>query len=353
MLNDQTATEAPTEPAIAQVFPEVILWELPVQYCAADCLQPGDTVLDVGGNIGGVAVAFSRLVQNGRVYTFEPNREIWPHLLKTMELNKAANVTHIPLACFSESGKLMRFYSDSTFYKAGSGLINKTEGATSFDVVTVALDDFCRTNSINPSLLKIDVEGAEIHVLRSAHTTIRRCHFPIILEYQTTPTPYHDDPLLFLADLGYVFFDTNTYDQVTAHSYAALPDTPLVNVFCVHKDSPIAARYIAHKKSIVHSCSLAGSNVLRVDDIPLKRGRHIITVSFECPNEANAAVAVCGVTGRLAYYEGPANHLRQHSCSCIVIDLAIAQTVTVEFIKKSESIATLNSITITKVSFPD
>lgn len=64
----------------------------------------GDTVLDIGGHVGGVAIALSRMVgEEGSVYTFEPNREMWPHLLSNLTINSAHNVSHIPLACFLES----------------------------------------------------------------------------------------------------------------------------------------------------------------------------------------------------------------------------------------------------------
>ena len=43
------------------MYGDIILWELPVQIAASFFLGEGDDVLDVGGNTGGVAIAFSRL----------------------------------------------------------------------------------------------------------------------------------------------------------------------------------------------------------------------------------------------------------------------------------------------------
>ena len=42
-----------------------ILWEFPIQLCCRDFVRPGDTVLDVGANIGGLSVAMSRIVGPG------------------------------------------------------------------------------------------------------------------------------------------------------------------------------------------------------------------------------------------------------------------------------------------------
>ena len=51
--------------SLAQFYGNHVPLELPVQYCAADCIRPGDVVLDIGGHVGGVAIALSRLVGRG------------------------------------------------------------------------------------------------------------------------------------------------------------------------------------------------------------------------------------------------------------------------------------------------
>lgn len=335
--------------SLAQFYGDHVPWELPVQYCAVDCVKSGDVVLDIGGHVGGVAIALSRMVGGGRVYTFEPNREMWPHLLENLEINNANNVSHIPLACFSESGKLMKFYSEPSFYKAGSGLMREIEGAKSFDVVTISVDDFCRANGLAPSFMKIDVEGAEIHVLRSATKLLDTMRLPIILEYQATAHPDQNDPLVYLEEKAYLFFDVNTYGRVSAASYAAMTDLPLVNVLCIHRNSELADSYANLIKSVVFEKQLVDKEVLLIDGISLSRGRHIVEFSFDCPNNVTGGLAVKNVSGFLAYYEADTKHLRQHSCSSIVIDIKEPQVVSVEFIKKGEYAAGLRKVTISKI----
>jgi len=336
--------------SLAEFYGDHVPWELPVQYCASDCVISGDTVLDIGGHVGGVAIAFSRMVGGGgRVYTFEPNREMWPHILENLAINNAHNVSHIPLACYSESGRLMKFYSEPSFYKAGSGLMRQIDGAKTFDVVTVSVDNFCQVNSLHPSFIKIDVEGAEIHVLRSATKLLDTKRLPIIIEYQATVHPDKNDSLVYLEEKGYLFFDVNTYQRVSTGSYSAMSDLPLVNVLCIHRDTTLAKSYINLTKNAVVKKQLSQNEVLLIEGIDLDRGRYVVEVDFDCPDDVTGGLAVKNASGYLAYYEADAKHLRRHSSSSIVIELSEPQVVSVEFIKKGDYSAGLNKLTISKV----
>ncbi|WP_133512433.1 FkbM family methyltransferase [Candidatus Thiosymbion oneisti] len=336
--------------SLAEIYSDHIPWELPVQFCASDCIHEGDTVLDVGGNVGGVAIAFSRMVgRGGVVYTFEPNMEIWPHLLENLMINDAGNVSHVPLACFSQTGKIMQFYSGPSCYKAESGLMKKIDGAISSDVVTISIDDFCDVNNIRPAFMKIDVEGAEIHVLRSASNYIDDLHFPMILEYQSHSHPDQNDPLVYLEEKGYLFFDVNTYNKETAKSYSLMPEFPLVNVLCVHKDSDLASLYLRMCKTQTYKADLSETDVLTHGDINLEPGRYIVKVDFDCPEDVIASIAVENDSGYLAYYESDTKHLKQHSCSNMVIELGNDESLTVALIKKGDYNASLKSIEISKI----
>jgi hypothetical protein len=103
-----------------------ILWETAVQLAAKDFLREGDCVIDVGANIGGVAIAFSRMVgPTGLVYAFEANSLILPRLKRDLEINGATNVKIIPKAVWSTSGELLPFYCEISYYSSGSGSIRK------------------------------------------------------------------------------------------------------------------------------------------------------------------------------------------------------------------------------------
>jgi FkbM family methyltransferase len=276
---------------------------------------------------------------------------MWPHLLQNLDLNNANNVSHIPLAYFSESERLMKIYSEPSFYKTGSGLMREIEGAKRFDVVTIAVDDFCSVNNLSPSFMKIDVEGAEIHVLRSAKKLLDTIRLPIILEYQSVKLPDQDDLLVYLVDKGYVFSDVNTYKSTNAKLYAGMPDLPLVNVLCLNKTSKLAVSHENSVKDIVFDRQASQENSLLINDIKLDIERYVVELEYECTENEIGGLAIKNNSGFLAYYEADANHLNQHSCSSIVVYISEPQTISVEFIKKGEYEAGLRKVSVRKIEF--
>lgn len=73
---------------------------------AYDCAEvaAGDTVVDVGANIGSFTVSVSRRIGDGRVYSFEPEAENLALLKKNLEVNTCGNVTVFPFALSDTDG---------------------------------------------------------------------------------------------------------------------------------------------------------------------------------------------------------------------------------------------------------
>lgn len=130
--------------------------------------SPGSVALDVGANAGAYALVLGRWVSpGGRVYAFEPASETFEGLAAHVRLNglestvvpvRAAAAAHTGTAIFSVDGF------------SGANRLADGEGER---VETVTIDDFCAREGIRPSFIKIDVEGAELDVLRGARETIR------------------------------------------------------------------------------------------------------------------------------------------------------------------------------------
>ena len=70
-------------------------------------VRPGDTVLDIGANIGTVTIWLSALVgEKGKVHSFEPNPTAHKALQLLIERNKSANICLHPVALGEEEGSL-------------------------------------------------------------------------------------------------------------------------------------------------------------------------------------------------------------------------------------------------------
>lgn len=122
----------------------------------------GDVVLDVGANVGAYALLFGRWTgPEGRVFAFEPSPEARAGLLAHVTLNGLDGVVEArPQAAADRAGS--EALRDEGLH--GSSRL----GAGDTAVETVTLDGFCEAQGVLPALVKVDVEGAELRVLRGA-----------------------------------------------------------------------------------------------------------------------------------------------------------------------------------------
>jgi FkbM family methyltransferase len=291
----------------AAAFGETILWELPIQHMAADVLRPGDTVFDVGANVGGLSVAFSRLVgPTGRVVSFECNPPIIDVCRKTLALNGADNVTLMERAVFERSGETLTFNADPSFYAAASSLVAKVAGATEISVTTIALDD---VPGARPSLIKMDVEGAEYFALKGAGRLLADTQPAVILEYFRTTQPDRD-PLHLLAEFGYSFYDVSTYVPVDRNRYQGMDAN--ANVLAV---PPRLASQLSYKRE--DSGRIAGGEIIHLD-----AGRWILRIGMEGDMDVPARLQATDAGGAMmALYMAPLSMLRMEANSHLVLDV--------------------------------
>jgi FkbM family methyltransferase len=135
-------------------------------------VRPGDTVIDVGANLGAYTVLFARWAgPRGRVIAFEPAPDSRAGLERQLSLNDPpAEVIVRPEALTTSSG-MRSFHADGM---QGDNRLLPDAGPGGIQVSTTSLDEFCARQGIEPDLIKIDVEGAELDVLRGARRTIAR-----------------------------------------------------------------------------------------------------------------------------------------------------------------------------------
>lgn len=140
-------------------------------------VRPGDTVLDVGSNIGTHALGFARMVGPlGRVIAFEPQPLVFNILCANMALNQQDQVRCLNKAAGVGGGSIdvprtppdqPANFGDLSLRGAAPG----STGGPTDKVDLIAIDDLgldaCR-------LIKADVQGMEAEVLRSATDTMTR-----------------------------------------------------------------------------------------------------------------------------------------------------------------------------------
>jgi FkbM family methyltransferase len=148
-------------------------------------VRPGDTVLDVGANVGTVTLPLARQVgPAGHVFAFEPQRLILQALCATLTLNGLTNVRAIHAAVGRESGTLRVPALDATRPGNYGAFAVKPGETVGEKVPLTTLDSLELTHC---DLVKIDVEGQDYEVLLGAEQTVARCRPHVYMEAKKGP----------------------------------------------------------------------------------------------------------------------------------------------------------------------
>lgn len=193
-------------------------------------LTPNANVVEVGSNIGMHTVPLAKMVNQGKVIGFEPQRIIFQQLCCNLALNDLVNVETYRLGVSNENGKCNIESSDySEAWNYGSFSLHKgfsTEeefhGKISLESIDVVkLDDFAPVQQLpHLALLKIDAEGLDLNVLQGATQTIQRFQPAIFVEVQ----PEAAEALFhFLTTLDYVPFWACSERYQAKNFYGAAP----------------------------------------------------------------------------------------------------------------------------------
>lgn len=189
-------------------------------------IQPDMTVIEAGANIGAHTFEIAKMLdeEKGIVYSFEPTDYAFSKLRTNFQLNGFRNIVleQIALSDSNEEREIHRASSPETVpFKASWDLKTGHAKYTSLDRITFEkLDSYVSRNGIDKlHLMKIDVDGYELKVIRGGIDTIRK-HKPImIVELGTTVERVGDkleDLVELLSSQGYLFYSIESstqYDQ--------------------------------------------------------------------------------------------------------------------------------------------
>ena len=168
-------------------------------------VKVGHTVYDIGANVGSYTLLAARLVgPDGFVVAIEPLPANLRYLERHVRLNDLENVHVVPAAA-TDRVRTLRFQGTAdrvTSHIAADGDII-VDGTT---VDELAGRDGMRA----PDVMKIDVEGAEVDVLRGATRTLATKR-----------------PTVFLATHGdAALAECHTFLQAAGYTIEAIPDLP-------------------------------------------------------------------------------------------------------------------------------
>jgi FkbM family methyltransferase len=202
----------------------------------ARLIHPGDTVIEVGGHIGYVALWLSKLVGPGKVYVFEPGPNNLPYI--QANVRSKANVTLVAQGLGDTTTERLLYVEELTGLNntcvenspllASNAKFSGLEGTSLMHAEPVQLvrfDDFARANEVTPDFIKIDVEGFESEVLQGMQTTLHTARPKVMVEV----TRNRELVWQVMREAGYVAFGKDMRSCVSA-------DEMRGNLFCLQAE---------------------------------------------------------------------------------------------------------------------
>jgi len=241
------------DPADAKVSPSMCLpWPLKFEWreqkVMRSVIRPGDTVVDVGAHIGYHLLLMAQLVgSEGKVYGFEPSERNFQFLEMNVRLNRLSNVISDQVTlkqCAlwdTRCDKILYVSEQNTGNCTLSPQANRQENVVHCE----RLDDILKNEPIH--FLKMDVEGAERHVLRGATETLARSpNLKVLVEvnppYLKQMGTSGDELLQILQANGFRLFEMdNPRQQLRVSDVIRICDSSpdrYANLLCVKGGNP-------------------------------------------------------------------------------------------------------------------
>jgi FkbM family methyltransferase len=177
-------------------------------------INDGDTIFDIGANIGWYSNHLAKKFRNSTIYSFEPIPETFNQISANIELNGATNIRLNNLALSSKKEKLTFYYSPTITGASSSQNITENQTMTKLELEAETIDNFINTNSIDKlDFVKCDVEGAEYFVYQGGFETFKNKKpiiFTEMLRKWAAKFGYHPNDIInFFSQFGYKCFVVN------------------------------------------------------------------------------------------------------------------------------------------------
>ncbi|MBV9962211.1 MAG: FkbM family methyltransferase [Parafilimonas sp.] len=134
-------------------------------------------LLDIGALHGVFSLVFAVNNPEKKVVSIDASPLAFARLLYNIHKNKLANITALDCAISDSPGKLLMHYEWEHAVATGT-----LEDDKSFEIDKQTGDNICRLLNFEPDVIKIDVEGHEIKVLKGLSTIIQRLKPMVFLE---------------------------------------------------------------------------------------------------------------------------------------------------------------------------
>ena len=198
-------------------------------------------IVDIGSNIGSVTLPLANIFKKSKVYSIEPTVYAFEKLKENINLNPNLKKRIKTFNYFISKKKnkiefvhsSWKLNSNNKKHGVHRGILKKTFNKS------ISLDDLLKKNKIPIKLIKIDVDGYELDVLKSGEKTLKKTR-PVIY-FELAPYLYKeigykfDDLLSYLKKLDYHFYNEDLKPVSNIKSISLKLTNRSMNFFLIHE----------------------------------------------------------------------------------------------------------------------
>lgn len=192
------------------------------RYSLYDLMKEGQTIFDIGTNVGDVALHAAKLVgEMGEIHCFEPDPRNYIRLDINLRLNKFTNIVSNQVGLGHEAGSFKIEVVESGNLGMNRIVSNELDHKDYRLVEIITLDSYVlETNMENIDLVKIDVEGFEYNVLKGSVNVVEKYHPVFFIELDNNNLLGQEGSarqlILFLEKHGYDIIHAENHQPITS-----------------------------------------------------------------------------------------------------------------------------------------
>ena len=159
-------------------------WEPHLLKLMSSFISKNTIMLDIGANIGAISIPLAKKHSLSEFHCFEPHPDVFRDLKFNLAINKLNNVIPVQKIVCDKESENISFFAQQVSSNDNLGLSalrpNIDLGAfKEIKTTGTSIDVHCRSLDQTVSVIKIDVQGAELDVLESAKHVLEN-HRPVI-----------------------------------------------------------------------------------------------------------------------------------------------------------------------------
>ena len=179
---------------------------------SSELSEKREIVLDIGANIGAISIALAKKHRNIEFHCFEPSPLVYNDLVFNKSLNNITNLKAIKFAVSNSTENKINFYSQISANNMGLSSTKLNPDIDEYEKILVdniSIDEYATDLKHRIAVIKIDTQGSEFSVIKSAEETIKKNRPIIFFEFEEEYFKNNDERVKNKKDILEFFHNIN------------------------------------------------------------------------------------------------------------------------------------------------